>query len=223
MCFCDSFNCDCYKASDYESDEKYDSEYDTCKYCHYSHVHCRCDNDYRTSDDDYCEYCYNDNAHCGCYDYPDKCTACGKIIDDRHAMCYPCHQQKVWVSYQALRKLRGHGNLALEVWKASGLTLDDLKAIRSRKPCYAFLNTGKCTNTLCIYKHSFRSSDPCPDFLAGHCPKGLGCFKQHKYPRKCRNGRQCQFGRGCRFFHPLEKSPSLKTYFKKVAAIMRAV
>lgn len=219
MCFCDPFNCDC----PYESDYKSNSEDYTCKDCHYDYTHCSCDDDYRSSDNNYCEICYNDDAQCGCYDYPNTCTECKKIVDDRHDMCYSCYREKVWLSYQALGKLRGHGNLALKVWEASGLTQDDLKAISSRKPCYAFLNTGKCTNTLCIYKHSFRSSDPCPDFLEGHCPKGLGCFKQHKYPRKCRNGRQCQFGKRCRFFHPWEKGPSLKTYSKKVTTLKRDI
>ena len=115
-----------------------------CHDCYNEHRRCSCDDDYRSSEDDYCLTCFNHYTKCGCHDYPDRCLACGKVIDDRHDMCYPCYKKKVWLAYLTLKRLGGQYQIALRIWQEAGFTRDDLKAIRSNRPCYGFLNTGKC-------------------------------------------------------------------------------
>lgn len=198
--------------------EKYKNSYDLNNY-DLNNYNLQYSNDESKYEDDFCTTCLTDFP-CDCDETPPRCRSCGEEFDGQHDMCYGCYKKTVWETYFVLQKrLRGQYYIALRIWYEAGFTLHDLKAICSNRPCYELLNKGKCLNPLCLYKHIHRSSDPCSDFLKGHCAKRLGCFKQHKYPRKCRNGQQCTFGKKCKFFHPGDSSPSLRAYEIKVGKL----
>jgi len=143
--------------NDYDNYGKYDLlDRDVCDYCCNEHSRCSCDDDYRKSDeDDYCSFCYDDYTLCRCHDYPDRCVTCGKVIDDRHEMCYRCYKKKVWETYKVLKRLGRQYQIALRIWQEAGFTRADLRAIRSNGPCYRYLKTGKCNNPLCLYRHTY--------------------------------------------------------------------
>jgi hypothetical protein len=141
------------------SDDDNDS---ICHECYHHYEDCECD---------YTEQkCYYEDCEC---DYTEqKCSSCDKALKtNMHSMCYSCNRSRIWETYKILKeRVGGQYHIAFKIWILIGFRKKDLMRIRSSKPCYTFLQKRECHNPLCLYRHIHRSSDPCPDFLEGHCP-----------------------------------------------------